>query len=173
MLNKLFEAVLHGFLLISPGTLCLAQERAITTKTEAIDITANDKDCKKEIFIKTNSEFVVLNMVKINLLLPGTGNIIYSAGAKQDSKFMRGIALASGIWSLYNTINYASQYFDHNKSTPTKQRTQLFLLSYIVGNILNYKRINSYNRKIRSDQNVNIEYGQRDDRVYVGLIYRF
>ncbi len=173
MLNKLFETIIYGFFLISPDVLCRAQENAITRNMISADTTTDKKDYLQETFIKTNGEFVIKNMVKINLIIPGTGNVIYSAGAKEESKFMRGITLTSGIWSLYNTVNYISQFFDNDNRTPDTERTKLFLISYVIGNLLNYKRLNNYNHKIRNNQNVNIEYEQRDDRVYVGIIYRF
>lgn len=145
--------------------ICLAQDNLDTLR---------EKETKlNNMFIDKDGSFVTNNVVKINLLLPGSGNIIYAAGAKEESNLMRGLTLIAGIWSLYNTYNYVYSYLDKDRNTPSRHRTQLFLLSYIVGNILNYKRLSVYNKKIADKSIIEFNNGYKNGYMYVEFVYHF
>lgn len=146
-----FNIILAGILLISTSSICLAQG----------------------LFVRTNGEFIITNVMAANLVMPGSGNIIYTKKAREESKIMRGLTFVSGIWSIYNTANYIHQYLDSDNNTPTRCRTMRFLISYLIGNILCYNRLTRYNFKIKNIKRLEFDYGLMENCVYAGFVYQF
>lgn len=167
------KATCAGVFLILAATVCLAQEGTSETGTENRDILGRNTDGRNKIFISRTGEFVIPRVLAINLILPGSGNIIYAKKAKKESTILRGLTLTLGLWSLYNNTSYVAQYFDRDRHTPTAGRTRLFLIGYTAGNVLNYLRLRRYNRRVVKDSELAWDYEVKENSVYVQLSYRF
>lgn len=81
------------------------------------------------------------------------------------------------MWFLYKTVDYVHLHLDQNKNTPTMRKRQVFLISYLVSNLLNYTRLTRYNRKVRNDQSLKLDYTiavkQREKEFFFVINYQF
>ncbi len=127
----------------------------------------------KILVLKSHDEFVIRNVMKLNLKLPGSGNIVYGFAAAREPKLTRALAFASGLWSVYNTASYIYEHADKDKNTPSRARNLAFLASYAVGNILIYIRIIRYNRKIAENRRAALILGAIGNNVFLNAIYQF